>query len=136
MLSPLFCLMYLQDNLKIHSSLNIRLYRETPHFARSFYRKFPIYRLFISCFSVSYPLMPVIRSSAASFNSIAFLSYKGGYTTSSSIFVPFLPFPTFRFEILTFSSEKCVWISTTFHNPYRSFLRKPWIGSAVRKEVL
>ena len=26
----------LQENLKIHSSLNIRLYRETLHFARSF----------------------------------------------------------------------------------------------------
>ena len=35
-MSPLFCLMYSQDSLKIHSSLNIRLYRETPHFARSF----------------------------------------------------------------------------------------------------
>ena len=34
------------------------------------------------------------RSSAASFKSMAFLSYSGGYTTSSSTLIPFLPFPT------------------------------------------
>ena len=57
MLSPLFCLMYLQDNLKIHSSLNIRLYRENTYFARVFrkivaaaclFRSFNLHRIVYS----------------------------------------------------------------------------------------
>lgn len=72
--------MYLQDDLKNTFFAQYQIVRETLHFARSFFTgNSPICRLFISYFSVSYPLMPVIRSSAASFNSIAFLSYKSGY---------------------------------------------------------